>query len=156
MGRTPPGHIVALDNGLKGDSYGIEAWGSQQLFSWWRLSAGISTLHKDFHLKPGHVDIENGISLGNDPAFHAMLRSQMNLGERVEIDLMMRGVDSLPAPRTAGYVDADIRAAWRLGDRIELFATGANLFHRLRDQSGDTDRGQLVARTVSAGVRLNF
>ena len=147
---------VRLDNGLKGHSYGIEAWGSHQLLPWWRLSAGISTLHKDFHLKPGHVDIENGISLGNDPDFQVMARSQMTLGDRFEIDVMIRGVDSLPDPRTPGYVDADARLAWNLDDRIELFMIGTNLFHKLRDDSGYTDSGQSVVRTISAGTRLRF
>lgn len=147
---------LRLDNGLKGQTYGIEAWGGQQILPWWRVSVGIATLHKDFHLKPGHADLENGISLGNDPDFHASFRSQMNLGERMEFDFLLRGVDSLPEPQLAGYVDADARIALNLDDGLELFVVGSNLFHKLRDQSGDTDRGQMVARTVSAGARFSF
>lgn len=147
---------VRLDNGMKGHSYGIEAWGSHQLLPWWRLSAGISTLHKDFHLKSGHGDIENGISLGNDPDFQVMARSQMTLADRFEIDVMIRGVDSLPDPRTPGFVDADARLAWNLDDGVELFMLGTNLFHKRRDESGYTDTGQSVARTISVGTRLRF
>lgn len=147
---------VRLDNGLKGHSYGIEAWGSHQVLPWWRLSAGVSTLHKDYHLKPGHFDLEQGISLGNDPDFHAMVRSQMSLADRIEIDLTLRGVDSLPNPRVKGYVDADARLAWNLDDRIELFMIGTNLFHKRRDESGYTDTGQSVVRSIAAGTRLRF
>src|SRR3546814_14074225 len=75
-----------------------EAWASHQFLPWWRLSAGFATLHKHYHLKAGHIDIENGISLGNDPDFQGMLRSQMTVADSIEIDLMLRGVDDLPKP----------------------------------------------------------
>jgi iron complex outermembrane receptor protein len=147
---------VKLSNGTEGHSYGVEAWGRHQLLAWWRLSAGISTLHKRFHTKRGVVDLENGISLGNDPDFQAMLRSQMTIADSFELDVMLRGVDSLPRPRLKGYVEADARLAWHPDEQVELFVAGSNLFHKLRDESRDTDRGQLVARRVHAGTRLRF
>jgi iron complex outermembrane receptor protein len=147
---------LSLGNGLKGHSYGVEAWGSHQLLPWWRVSAGVSTLHKDFHLKPGHVDLENGISLGNDPDFQLQLRSQADLSRQVQLDITLRAVDDLPDPRTPGYLEADVRLAWSPDERLELFLSGSNLLHKLRDESGDTDRGQLVARQVVAGTRVRF
>src|SRR3546814_12808485 len=68
---------VRLDNGWTGHSYGVEAWARHHFLPWWRLSAGCATLHKHYHLKAGHIDIDNGISLGNDPAFQGILRSQI-------------------------------------------------------------------------------
>lgn len=147
---------LSLGNGLKGHSYGIEAWGSLQLVQGWRLSAGASTLHKQFKLKQGHVDIENGISLGNDPDFQLLLRSQADLSPTIQFDLMLRGVDSLPNPRISGYVEADARLAWAPDEHVELFLSGTNLLHKLRDESGDTDRDHLVARRIAAGTRLRF
>ena len=35
---------LRLANGLKGHSYGLEAWASHQVAAWWRLSAGVSRL----------------------------------------------------------------------------------------------------------------
>lgn len=145
-----------LDNGLKGETYGVEAWGSYQLASWWLMSAGVTTLHKDFKLKPGFVDIENGISLGNDPDYIVTARSQMNLADNVELSLQLRAVDSLPDPRVASHVDAGFKLAWRPADTTELFVAGTNLFHDRRDHSGDAERGQLVPRRVIAGARVAF
>jgi iron complex outermembrane receptor protein len=147
---------LRLDNGLKGHSYGVELWGSFQVNRAWRMSAGTSTLHKDFRLKPGHTDLQNGISLGNDPDFQLMLRSQLDLTDTIELDVIVRGVDGLPAPRVSGYVDADARIGWRALPELELFLAGSNLLHDRRDESGDRNRGQLVVRTVRAGVRIGL
>jgi len=147
---------VRLGNGLKGNSFGVEAWASRRLARWWRLSAGFATLHKNFRLKPGHSDLENGISLGNDPDYQILLRSQADLGERIELDLTLRAVDSLPKPHVSGYVDADARLAWTPNEHLELFVSGSNLLHERRDESADTDRGQLVVRRVAAGTRVRF
>lgn len=147
---------LRLGNGLKGHSYGIEAWGTQQILSGWRFGAGITTLHKSFRLKDGHVDIENGISLGNDPDFQFLLRSQADLTRSLRFDLTVRGADSLPRPRAPGYLEADARLGWLPLDWLELYVSGVNLLHKRRNESGDTDRGQLVVRSVYAGTRVRF
>lgn len=147
---------VRLSNGLKGHSYGVEAWGSAQVADWWRVSAGIRTLHKSFRLKAGRTDIENGISLGNDPDFQLLARSQMNLTDALELDVTLRGVDRRPDPRVSGYVDADARIGWALAPQLELYVAGTNLLHAKRDESGDADRGQLVRRSIVAGARFGL
>src|SRR3546814_10946481 len=65
---------VRLDNGWKGHSYGVEAWASHQFLHWWRLSAGFANLNRNYHLKAGHIDIENGIYLTNEPNYKGMRR----------------------------------------------------------------------------------
>src|SRR3546814_1714359 len=64
------------------------------------------------------------------PDFQGMLRSQMTVADSIEIDLMLRGVDDLPKPYTPGYVEADVRLGWKLGEGMELFALGTNLLHK--------------------------
>ena len=147
---------LRLANGQAGRNYGVEAWGSARVASWWRLDAGVSALAKDFAQKPGEFDIENGISLGNDPDFLAQLRSRMDLGRSVSLDVALRGVDSLPNPRTRGYVNADIRIGWRASPTVELYLSGTDLLHKRLDESGDTDRGQAVVRRIQAGIRTMF
>ena len=147
---------VRLENGLKGDTFGIEAWGTAEVASWWRLSAGVATIDKDFELKPGRVDLENGISLGNDADVQARFRSQMNISSNVELDVMLRAVDTLPDPHVDSYLEADARLAWRPSELVELFVAGRNLLHDRRDESGDAERGALLPRSVIAGTRLTF
>ncbi len=153
---SPAGTLpVRLANGLKGHSYGIEAWGVAQVTPAWRVSAGLATIHKDFHLRAGQTDLQNGISLGNDPDFQIKLRSQVDLGP-LTFDTMIRLVDSLPDPPVKTYVDADARLAWQATDTVEVYLSGQNLFHATRDESNDVQRGQLVRRSVMAGTRLRF
>ncbi|HEX8381912.1 MAG TPA: TonB-dependent receptor [Sphingomonas sp.] len=147
---------VRLANDLRGHEYGVEAWATAALTPWWRLSAGLSTLHKDFRLRPGATDLENGISLGNDPDFQLLLRSRFDVTRDIDLDVALRGVDSLPDPRVPTYVEANARIAWRARPGVELFAAGENLLHDRHDESADTDRGQLIRRSVVAGVRLDF
>jgi iron complex outermembrane receptor protein len=147
---------VRLENGLKGETFGIEAWATVQAAPWWRLSAGVATLDKEFELKAGHVDLQNGISLGNDPDFQTRLRSQIDFGDNVELDALLRVVDSKPDPRVDTYAEMDVRLAWQPSDTLELFVAGRNLLHDRLDESGDAERAQLIPRSVVGGARLSF
>jgi len=148
---------IQLMNGLEGNSYGLEAWGSAQLTSWWRLSFGLSTLFKDFRVKPGHFDLAQRDSLGHDPDFQLFARSQMNLTDRLQATAALRYVDSIDsAPPIGGYVEADASLSYRLSDLVELYVAGRNLLHRTHIESNDAQRGQLVQRSIYAGTRLRF
>ncbi|HET8535079.1 MAG TPA: TonB-dependent receptor, partial [Sphingomicrobium sp.] len=46
-----------LKNGREGTTYGVEAWATMQVTPIWRLWLGGSTVWKDLHLKPGHIDL---------------------------------------------------------------------------------------------------
>lgn len=147
---------VRLANGIKGHSWGIEAWGNVQVTPWWRLGAGITTLEKDFRLKPGETDLENFISLGNDPGYNLQFSSRMDLMRKLGFDVLVRSYGSRPDPRVAAYTEAEARLGWRVADKTELYLAGTNLLHDRRDESGDTDRGQLVRRSVWLGARFGL
>jgi iron complex outermembrane receptor protein len=147
---------IRLRNGLKGATYGVEAWATQQLLPWWRASLGISTLGKDFHLKAGAVDLAARASLGADPDYQAVARSEMDLGSDVRLDLALRGVDDLGESHVGGYVEADARIGWRPSDTVELYLAGNNLLHRRHVESNDVARAQSVERSVYLGTRLRF
>jgi len=147
---------IRLQNGLEGRTYGIEAWATHQLSSRWRASLGLAALNKDFHLKNGAVDLANRASLGADPDYQIMARSQFDLTDRVQLDLGLRGVDDLGASGLGGYVEADARLAWRVSDPIELYVAGNNLLHKSHVESNDSSRAQRVQRSVYLGTRLRF
>lgn len=147
---------VELANGLRGETWGVEAWAAWQATRWWRLTAGVSTLGKRFRLRPGEQDLENGISLGNDPDYHWQVGSRMDLSDRLALDLQLRSYDSRPDPKVPTYYDLNARIGWRVTPKVELFVTGVNLLDARRPESADTDRGQLVRRGVSAGLRFGL
>jgi iron complex outermembrane receptor protein len=147
---------IRLQNGLRGRTYGIEAWANHQLSSRWRASLGLAALNKDFHLKGGAVDLANRASLGADPDYQILARSQIDLTDRLQLDVGLRGVDDLGTSALGGYVEADARLAWRVAKPIELYAAGNNLLHKSHAESNDVQRAQRVERRVYLGTRLRF
>ncbi len=147
---------VRLQNGLEGKTYGIEAWATHQLSGTWRASLGLAALNKDFRLKNGAVDLSSRASLGADPDYQILARSQLDLTDRLQLDVGLRGVDDLGASGLGGYVEADARLAWRVADPIELYVAGNNLLHKSHVESSDLGRAQRVERSVYLGTRLRF
>lgn len=154
----PPGILFPLQlmNDTRGHTYGLEAWGTRQLTPWWRMSAGMALLHKDFHVRPGALDLTDGAALGHDPDHQAMLRSQMTLPHGVTLDGGLRLVGPIENPHINGYAEADARLGWNLNDRIELYLTGDNLLHATHAESNDPQRAEMIERTVSVGARLRL
>jgi iron complex outermembrane receptor protein len=153
-----PGGVlpIRLMNSLRGHSYGVEAWATQQLAPWWRVRLGLATLGKDFEVRRGRTDLAGRNSLGNDPDYKLQLRSQMDLSPTVQFDFGMRALDDLDAPEVSRFVEADARLGWRASEAVELFVAGTSLLHENHQESGDPGRGQLVERSIHAGTRLRF
>ena len=147
---------IRLQNSLKGRTFGAEAWLTHQLSSRWRASLGAAAISKDFKLKDGAVDLANRASLGRDPDYQVMARSQLDLTDRLQLDLGLRGVDDLGASGLGGYVEADARLAWRVSERVELYAAGSNLLHKSHVESSDAQRAQRIGRSVHLGTRLRL
>ena len=153
---------IILRNGGQGESYGLEAWGTFTIADWWRLRAGANTLQRHYHTKPGNNDLTQLQIAGIDPRYQAQLRSEMQLGPKVDLDLALRrvgrtagvnGVQNAPA-----YTEADVRLGWRLGDRLELSVSGLNLLHdkHLEINDAATTPVRLVPRSVYVALRWGF
>ncbi len=147
---------IRLQNSLEGRTYGAEAWLTHQISSRWRLSLGAAALNKDFRLENGAVDLANRASLGADPDYQAIVRSQIDLTRSLQLDLGLRGVDDLGRSGMGGYVEADARLAWRVSEPIELYVAGSNLLHASHVESNDSTRAQSIERSVHVGTRLRF
>jgi iron complex outermembrane receptor protein len=147
---------IRFANGGRGVTHGIEAWGSWDVDPRWRLSAGVSTLEKDFEVKPGQVDIAGLASLGNDPSYQVLLRSQADLTEAVELDVRLRAVGELDRSDVESYVEADVRVGWRVTDRLELSVTGQNLIDDRRVETTDPVRRRAFGRSVLVALRAGF
>ncbi|MBL8547901.1 MAG: TonB-dependent receptor [Hyphomonadaceae bacterium] len=118
---------LQVRNGMHGETYGIEAWGSYAVTDWWRLNAGLWLLEKDLALDAGSTDVFGVGFAGNDPDVQASLRSLMDFGERTQFDLAIRYVGDLPSPSVPSYVGVDARIGYRVTDRLELSIAGYNL-----------------------------
>lgn len=146
-----------LANGSQGRTYGIEAWGNAQLTPAWRLALGASTLWKDLHQKPGHIDFVLRNSLGNDPAWQVTGRSDWDLAPRLQLTIDARAVGPIKQdPEIGSYVETGGQLAFQASETIELFVAGRNLVHRTHLESNDPGAAQLAKRVVYAGARARF
>ncbi len=154
----PFGLPILLENGAEGRTYGMEAWGKYELMPNWRLSLGGNWLHKDIHAKPGHVDFAQLQVAGQDPAYQAQLRSELDLTRQVELDLGLRAVGAVSESNVPAYVEADAHLSWRATKVLELSLDGFNLLHdrhlEVRDPSTASPR--YIPRSVFVRARASF
>jgi iron complex outermembrane receptor protein len=122
-----PGNACVLANGIEGKTKGIEAWGNWRVGRAWRLSAGGMYLDTDLRRKPGSLDPIGPSALGNDPDYQVFLRSSHDLGDRYELDILLRSVGDLPNPDVPSYTALDVRLGWRPARNVELSLTLQNL-----------------------------
>lgn len=140
-------------NGMKGHVYGVEAWATYEATDWWKLSAGANIQAETFRFKPGASGLLGLSQQGNDPHHQALLRSSMNLTDRVSFDADLRYVGQLPDPHVPAYVEMNARLAWMMTDRIELSLSGYNLLH---DHHQEFVPGNAVTRSVFVNTRWKF
>jgi iron complex outermembrane receptor protein len=124
---APPGYPWLIENGMRGDGYGVEAWSTYEVQPWWRISAGFSALHKDLEFKPGSQDVLGLSFAGNDPEYQVSVRSSMNFGPDIAFDVFVRHIDGLPSPPVDGYTAVNARLGWRVTDSLELAVVGADI-----------------------------
>lgn len=152
---TTPATVFPLKftNNGEARTWGVEAWGSYDVSPTWRLSAGVSTLTKDYDPSTPD-DISSLVSVGDDPDYQVLLRSQHDLTDAVELDLHLRAVGDLAA--VDAYVEADVRLGWRLTDQLSLSVTGRNLIEDRRVETGDPVRARAFGRSVFGALQVSF
>ena len=155
---SPP---VYVGNTMRGSVWGLEAWGAFDVADWWRLSASANFLGKDFELKPGSLDVARFEAAGADPDHWFKLRSQMQITERLQLDVDLRAYGDVPRLRASGYVgtesyaEADVRLGWRITEALELSVVGQNLLNDQHAEASETRRTE-VPRSAHVGLRWAY
>lgn len=147
-----------LENGIKGEIYGVEAWAEYRPFTIWGLSAGITWLDEHLRLKPGSTDpagVDNP-TLRNDPDHEWMLRSSLDLPNNLQFDLWFRDVGGLPQPRLKAYSELEARFGWRPLEGLEIAVVGRNLLHSRHSEFGDATSRSELERNVMGQVQWQF
>jgi iron complex outermembrane receptor protein len=158
-----PSLPATIQNMLEGETYGVEVWGGYRVTNWWRLTAGANWLHEDLRFKPGSFKLGGVAIAGNDPTYQALLRSIMNLGPAVSLDLDLRQIGALKSPASPAYAELGGRLAWTVTPAVELALVGANLLHDHHPEFGGTgsavqlgSSGVESGRSLALGARLRF
>lgn len=149
-----PGTIVPLvwANGIKGYSYGFDAWGDVRLADWWRIKPGYSLLIDKFAFKPGASGALGLSQVTNDPEHRASLRSSMDIGSQINVDADLRYVSSLPNPYLKGYVELGMRLGWQFDERAEVSVSGFNMLHK-RHREVPATQGRAIRRSFFAALK---
>ena len=140
-------------NNIQGDTYGMEAWGSYQMLSWWRMMAGLDLLSEHLKFDPAAIPLLPLSQEGDDPSRQATLRSSMNLGPNVTFNADLRYVGVLPDPHLPSYVELNSRIGWTLTPHLELALAGFNLLHARHEEFPGSPE---VPRSVFAELRMHF
>ncbi len=126
----PPFNLpITFANGVRGDAYGIEVASTYRVSDRWLIRGGYTLVKKDLSLDPGSADLNGASAESNDPEHQLLLHSSADLPGGFGLDAVVRAVDQLPQPRVPGYVDLNLRLAWRPTGRLELSVVGQNLLH---------------------------
>jgi iron complex outermembrane receptor protein len=125
-----PGLIFAAANVTRARAYGVEARLDARLRTWWTVSAAGSWL--DVTTDPIRDTVVSVGSLGDgsSPKGQVSLRSMIDLGDTVDLDLWLRHVGALGDGLTKAYTNLDLRLAWRPTATFEVSLRGTNLLGR--------------------------
>jgi iron complex outermembrane receptor protein len=149
----PAAFSLEWQNGLKGNAYGVDAWADWRATPWWTLAAGVTWLEKDLKFKPGASGIIGTSQVGTDPPYYATLRSSMNFGNEVSLDLNFRAIGPLTEAAVPAYRELGGRLAWQVSPAVTLSVMGSNLLH---DRHQEYPGGDLLQRRVMAGLELDL
>jgi len=157
---TNGGLPLTFENGMEGETYGVELWANYSAANWWRLSAGANWLHKDLRFKSTSSGLGGLQIAGDDPKYQLSIRSSMDLAPGIMFDLHLRRVGALPAPPSPAYTELNARIAWNVTEAMEISVTGSNLLHDYHEEFGTTSNtlqvgplGVRVRRSVFAAAR---
>ncbi len=112
---------VQYTNNAKGETMGIELTTQWQPATWLKMQASYSLLKENVV-----VLIPNSGRRSPHQRFH--FKANLNLPFNIEIDPMVRYVDTDVTHNIPHYVAFDLRAAWKPTKNMELSVVGQNLF----------------------------
>jgi iron complex outermembrane receptor protein len=124
-----PPHLVVparIGNDMQGEAWGAELAADWRASKRWRWSAAYSYLEVRLDLLPG-ADAMSLVAEGDTPRHQFHLRSSVDLGRGLELDLAARYVDELPALAVDGYASLDLRLGWKPRQGLELSLVGQDL-----------------------------
>jgi iron complex outermembrane receptor protein len=149
----PDGFRIA--NGIEGSTSGLEAWGNLQAHPKLRLVGGLLLLDQDLELASWSRDPTGPSALGNDPDFQASFRAAYSATEKLDFDVLLRHVASLPSPRVPSYTAVDARVAWTFNRHF----AASLILRNLTGQHAEFQPGPLAQQSEfdrGVGVRIRW
>ena len=158
----PPGRViipVLTDNRMDGHTYGLEAAAQWQVRNWWRMYMGYALLKMHLDTDGSSGDTVSEDAEEESPENQLVVRSSMDLGRNLELDVMLRYVDDLPSQDIGSYTAMDVRIGWRLSPSVELAIVGQNLLDKHHAELGSSyaqTEATEAPRSVYASLTWQF
>ena len=157
---TPaPQHNVlpfTINNLIKGEVFGAELASSFQPTDWWRLRVNYTAWSIQLHKKAGSNDQLLEGAEDDSPNHQVGIRSLMDLGRHVELDLGFRYVDALQNRGVPSYTAFDARIAWRPNANWEFAIVGQNLFDGHKEFAPSFIQTEVTEVQTSVYGKLTF
>jgi iron complex outermembrane receptor protein len=145
-----------LANGLAGEAYGVEVTASDSVTSTWRLTAGYTFLRLDLQNKPGSTDVGSKAQVGDSPEHQVLLRSLLDVSERLQWDATARYVASLPNQDLSSYWELDMRLGYFVREGLEFSLIGRNLLHDQHAEFGRPATRRALQRSIAGRITWSF
>jgi iron complex outermembrane receptor protein len=165
VGITPETFLpFVVGNDLEGHSHGVELTFNAEVVPYIRVNGGYTFLQTDLSVRPGGVDINNGLNETADPEHQFSVGSSMDLPWGVEFDAHLRWVDTLIVNSGGGvpgtvpsYTEVDLRVGVQLSTNVELALVGQNLLNDHHPETGAPGENRVeISRSVFAKLALRF
>ncbi|MCC6220487.1 MAG: TonB-dependent receptor [Deltaproteobacteria bacterium] len=123
---------LPYDNEISADSIGAEVALDWELRDWINLSASYSY----FLLTAQSVGMANAELVEDNPRNSFSVRSHIDVLPTVELDGILRWVDTARNSAIGRYAEVDLRLAWLFRQNMELELIGRNLLDKRHDELG--------------------
>lgn len=149
--------IFYFGNDLKSNSWGLELSGTFLISNWWRLKGGYTYLDKNFTYKATNLYPNTELLEAIDPNHQFLLHSIMDISESLELDVVLRAIDKLPAvpisnlPEIPAYVNINARLGW-VYNFMTFSIAGQNLLSPSKPEFGI----KKIPRSVFANVKIRL
>jgi iron complex outermembrane recepter protein len=150
------GSPLTFKNGLQATTYGVEIAGVIAIREQARASIGYSHFRKRMRPEPGAAPLSDPSTLGNDPRHSGFAQFSTELGP-VSLNIVARGVGSLPNPGVPGYLTSDVRVAWRIKPWLEWSVVGRDLADKQHPEFGaNNPRREEIPRSLYTQVEWKY
>ena len=147
---------LRIANGGRGRTSGLELGSRLQASSRWWLSGTYAYLDMDLAAEPGSTDTSQAATEGASPRHRIRIQSSWSLPGQVDLDLIFRWIDELPAQNVTSFASADARVGWHVSPRLELAVVGQNLLHDHHAEFGSSGGAVEVERGVYGEARWRW
>ncbi len=144
----------------RGESFGVEFTGNVKPFEWWRVELSYSYLDTHLWIDAGHRNnTEMSAKFMDAPRHSLVLRSNMDITPKLELDMQLRYVAKLSKLDVPSYTGLNLRIGYRPVHNVELSLDAKNLLDPYHPEFKDKFLRLInteVPRSISGKVTWHF